>query len=175
MPTRPVQVTNDFAFQRPMLTVASTPGPLAETLQLDYRFSVAPTLVDASWNGIIIDTLECLVVPANLNDSQGMQLNDTVRILATQTVAVAAIPATPVTPATAITGEGSVVLPTSYFGFVNMPFVDSHRTWTLLMRTRGCIGVNGYAGASEVLSCLAIHAEVQGLPSPLVMEAPSVP
>lgn len=166
MPTRPVEVSNNFGTHKHNLTAVSNAGPVPGTLSIHFSYRILTTHIDAHWNGVVIDTLECLIVPAYLSDSQGMQLTNAAHILAVHSLSIASIGTVD------FAGTGSVVLPASYFGFVSMPFVDSHRTWTLLVRTRGCRNVNGTMGTSDVLSCLALHADVEGLPVPVVMEPP---
>jgi hypothetical protein len=166
MPTRPVEVGNRLAEGQDIFRVVATPGTQPGTFHLAYGYHLIALLQSASWEGAVIDTLECLVLPASIPEENGVTLPSNARILATQTATVASVGQYD------FATSGSVVLPASYFGFVSMPFVDSHRTWTLLVRTHGCRSVNGTIGASEVLSCLALHADVKGLPVPVVMEPP---
>jgi hypothetical protein len=167
MPTRPVEVGNRFASGKDAFTVESGVGPTAGMLQVSYSYDLLPILTDANWDGVVIDTLELLVVPARLTGDQGLLFAEGAQVFMTQSVPVGEY------PTTRIAAEGSVVLPASFFGFVDMPFVDSHRTWTLLVRTRGSQCIDGTVGSSRVLSSLALHAKVKGLPGPVVLGAPT--
>lgn len=132
-------------------------GPAPDTVLVEYTYDTRGFTVatPAVWEGAIIDSVEYMVVAQQTAAAQAATPDwSDGCVLAKDTVALASIPPARVLNPN-IHRSGSVVLPRSYFD------LPANRTWTLLVRARGCRSAAGEVGPSRVLSASTVDAPVR--------------
>lgn len=108
----------------------------------DYNFQPMVEAKYRTFHNVHIDTIEFIFVATSIDqEADGLRLpNDAIVVAAGATQL-------PVDrPCDVFSGHGSIVLPVRYF------LEKAHRTWTVILRSRGCRDENGSVGVSRVLS-----------------------
>lgn len=149
----PVRLTGDLGTGGGTLfNVAARNEANDGTMVVSFDFKLHATVwsQDRIWNGVHIDTVEALIVASRIDQqAEGITLPSNAMVVA---AASAHVPADG--RCEPFAGRGSLVLPATYFD------VEAHRTWSLVLRARGCKNAQGEIFMTRVASAEFIWATV---------------
>lgn len=149
----PVRLTGDLGTGGPrMLDVVARNVANDGTMIVAFEYHFQPSVdsLHRVCNRIYIDAIEFAIAATRIDsEADGFHLPDDAIVVA---AGVTPLPANGLCDP--FKGRGSIVLPVGYFES------EAHRTWTVILRSRGCRDENGVLGASRVLSAEFRHSSV---------------